>query len=169
LVFFSYKIDPSFGLYGFPVQPSTPASLELGVADILQSDTHNFAEKDGQFRRKASAFRNLISSDPSSEFPAAKDRYALYIHIGCPWAHRTNIVRSLKGLEDIIQLIVWDKSMVNEGVGWAMSGVPGFEKEQLYGFTNLKQLYEKADPQYEGRYLVPTLWDKDKGSRLIVQ
>jgi putative glutathione S-transferase len=72
-------------------------------------------------------------------------------------------VRSLKGLEDIIQLIVWDKSAVNEGVGWAMSGAPGFEKEPLYGFTNLKQLYEKANPQYEGRYLVPTLWDKKKG------
>lgn len=32
--------------------------------------------------------------------------------------------------------------------------------EPLYGFTNLKQLYRKADPEYEGRYLVPTLWDK---------
>lgn len=44
-----------------------------------------------------------------------------------------------------------------------MSGKPGFEKEPLYGFTNLRQLYEKADLKYEGRYLVPTLWDKKKG------
>ncbi|KAF2832424.1 hypothetical protein CC86DRAFT_401190 [Ophiobolus disseminans] len=126
------------------------------------NDTHNFSEKDGQFRRKPSVFRNFISSDPDSEFPAEKDRYALYIHIGCPWAHRTNIVRSLKGLEDVIQLISWDTSAVHEGKGWAMSGAPGFEKEPLYGFTNARQLYEKADPRYEGRYLVPTLWDKKK-------
>ncbi|CAA9962658.1 Glutathione transferase [Pyrenophora teres f. maculata] len=122
----------------------------------------NYADKDGQFRRKPSAFRNFISSDPSSEFPAEKGRYALYIHMGCPWAHRINIVRSLKGLEDIIQLIVWDVSLVHEKKGWGMSGKPGFEKEPLYGFTNLRQLYEKVNPEYEGRYLVPTLWDKQK-------
>ena len=129
-----------------------------------QNESHSFSEKDGQFRRKPSAFRNFISPDPDSDFPAEKDRYALYIHLGCPWAHRTNIVRSLKGLEDIIQLIVWDTSAIHEGKGWAMSGAPGFEKEPLYGFTNLRQLYEKADPKYEGRYLVPTLWDKKKGT-----
>jgi putative glutathione S-transferase len=44
-----------------------------------------------------------------------------------------------------------------------MSGKPGFEKEPLYGFTNIRQLYEKADPEYEGRYLVPALWDKKTG------
>jgi putative glutathione S-transferase len=83
--------------------------------------------------------------------------------MGCPWAHRTNIVRSLKGLEDIIQLILWDVSLVHDKKGWGMSGKPGFEREPLYGFTNLRQLYERANPEYEGRYLVPTLWDKKKG------
>ncbi|KAF2653090.1 hypothetical protein K491DRAFT_634372 [Lophiostoma macrostomum CBS 122681] len=120
---------------------------------------HTEADKDGQFRRKPSAFRNFISADPSSKFPAEKDRYALYIHRGCPWAHRTNIVRSLKGLEDIIQLIVLDASDVG-GKGWCFSGKPGFEEDPLYGFKYLKQLYEKSEPTYEGRYLVPTLWDK---------
>jgi putative glutathione S-transferase len=72
-------------------------------------------------------------------------------------------VRSLKGLEDIIQLIVWDISLIKEGKGWGMSGKPGYEKEPLYGFTNMRQLYEKANPEYEGKYLVPTLWDKKKG------
>ena len=32
--------------------------------------------------------------------------------------------------------------------------------DPLYGFTGLKQLYLKADPNYEGRYTVPVLWDK---------
>ncbi|KAL6704977.1 hypothetical protein ACN47E_007380 [Coniothyrium glycines] len=126
------------------------------------NNDHKFAEKDGQFRRQASKFRSFISANSDAAFPAEKDRYVLYIHLGCPWAHRTNIVRSLKGLEDIIQLVVWDISLIHEGKGWGMSGKVGFEKEPLYGFTNLRQLYEKADPQYEGRYLVPTLWDKKK-------
>jgi putative glutathione S-transferase len=128
-----------------------------------QPETHTFAEKDGSFKRKPSAFRSTISSSPDSPFPAEKNRYALYIHIGCPWAHRTNIVRSLKGLQDVIQLIVFDTSLIHEGKGWGMSGKPGFEKEPLYGFTNIRQLYEKADPGYEGRYLVPALWDKQSG------
>ena len=34
--------------------------------------------------------------------------------------------------------------------------------DPLYGFTKHKQLYLKADPSYEGRYTVPTLWDKNK-------
>ncbi|KAF2268078.1 hypothetical protein CC78DRAFT_558624 [Lojkania enalia] len=126
---------------------------------MANTEKHNFAEKDGQFRRKPSAFRNFVSSDPNSPFPAEKDRYALYIHLGCPWAHRANIVRSLKGLEDIIQLIVLDDSET-PGRGWCFSGKPGFEQDPLYGFKWLRELYEKCEPEYKGRYLVPCLWDK---------
>lgn len=129
-----------------------------------QNDTHNFADTDGQFRRKPSAFRNFIKADPSSGFPAEKDRYVLYIHKGCPWAHRTNIVRSLKGLENVIQLVVFDSQAKHTGGGWCMSGKPGFEKEPVYGFKTLKELYLKANPDYDGRVLVPALWDKKKGN-----
>lgn len=37
------------------------------------------ADKDGQFRRQDAQFRNWIFKDPSSSFPAEKDRYVLYI------------------------------------------------------------------------------------------
>jgi putative glutathione S-transferase len=68
-------------------------------------------------------------------------------------------VRFLKGLEDIIQLVVMDYEMFPEG--WGYSGRNGtMEKDPLYGFTRHRQLYEKAEPGYEGRVLVPTLWDK---------
>jgi glutathionyl-hydroquinone reductase len=73
-------------------------------------------------------------------------------------------VRSLKGLEDIIQLVEWDASFIREGYGFGMSGKPGFEKEPLYGLKNSRELYEKAEPTYKGRYSVPTLWDKKKGA-----
>jgi putative glutathione S-transferase len=117
------------------------------------------ADKDGHFRRKDSVFRSFISRSPSAEFPAEANRYVLYINLGCPWAHRTNIVRSLKGLEDIIQLV-----KVGHGLGpilWEFNGTDGSdEKEPLYGFNYLKDLYLKVDPEYEGRYTVPLLWDK---------
>ena len=122
---------------------------------------YKHADADGQFRRKPSVFRDFVSQDPASEFPAEKDRYALYVNYGCPWAHRAIIVRRLKGLESVIQLIVTDPELTPDG--WSFSGMYGADKEDpLYGFKFLKQLYRKADPQYNGRFTVPTLWDKKK-------
>ena len=62
----------------------------------------NYASANGEFKRKASAFRKFISKEPGAEFPPEKDRYHLYVSYACPWAHRALIVRQLKGLEDII-------------------------------------------------------------------
>lgn len=47
--------------------------------------------------------------------------------------------------------------------GWTFSGEDGSaEKDPLYGFKYLKDLYLKANPAYVGRYTVPVLWDKKK-------
>lgn len=122
---------------------------------------YHHADADGHFRRKASSFRSFVSRDPSAEFPAEKDRYVLYLAYGCPWAHRANIVRTLKGLESIIPLVVLDPELGPDG--WFFSGRWGSdEKDPLYGFTRLRDLYHKADPEYEGRYTIPVLWDKTR-------
>lgn len=126
------------------------------------NDFSKIASSDGRFRRPDSAFRNWISSAPGAPFPPEKDRYVLYINRGCPWAHRANIVRSLKGLDDIVQLVVMDYAMGPEG--WVFNpertGEGQDARDPLYGFGKLKDLYLKADPEYAGRYTVPTLWDK---------
>jgi putative glutathione S-transferase len=115
--------------------------------------------KTGAFKRPDAQFRSTISSTPSAQFPPAKDRYVLYLNRGCPWAHRTNIVRTLKGLESIIQLVTMSFNLGPEG--WTYDGTFGSEpSDPLYGFTKHKQLYMKADPTYTGRYTVPVLWDK---------
>ena len=51
----------------------------------LGAPTSNLADKDGHFRRKASQFRNWVTTDPAAEFPAEKGRYVLYLNFGCPW------------------------------------------------------------------------------------
>lgn len=74
-------------------------------------------------------------------------------------AHRTILVRALKGLEDVIQMIYTDFDLTENG--WLFTGKNGSsDRDPLYGFVGLKQLYLKADPDYVGRYTVPTLWDK---------
>ncbi|RVX69680.1 hypothetical protein B0A52_06324 [Exophiala mesophila] len=114
---------------------------------------------DGSFRRPESAFRNTISSEAGAQYPPEKDRYALYVNYGCPWAHRTILVRALKSLEPVIELICTDIDMGDHG--WLFTGRNGSPRaDPLYGFTNMQQLYLKADPNFVGRYTVPVLWDK---------
>ncbi|KAL2005312.1 hypothetical protein VTN00DRAFT_2522 [Thermoascus crustaceus] len=124
---------------------------------------YKHADSDGHFRRKDSTFRSSISRSPDAPFPAEKGRYVLYINYLCPWAHRANLVQSLKGLVEhrIIDMAVLDPELGPDG--WFFSDRYGTdEKDPLYGFTLLKDLYLKADPGYEGRYTVPMLWDRKR-------
>jgi putative glutathione S-transferase len=140
----------------------------IGAADIALKDSGDASKAvyktldtlpDGAFKRALSKFRESISSELGSRFPPEKGRYVLYINYGCPWASRTNLVRTLKGLEDIIEMVVLDWELFPGG--WAFTGRDGTaEKDPLYGFKTLSELYFKAEPRYEGRYTVPVLWDK---------
>ncbi|KAJ3539615.1 hypothetical protein NM688_g6341 [Phlebia brevispora] len=114
---------------------------------------------DGSFRRPASTFRKCISND--GEFPPEKGRYHLYVSYACPWATRTLIVRKLKGLEDFIDVTVVSPHMGSEG--WPFADVdqfPGADVDPINRAKHVKDLYFKADPNYEGRFTVPVLWDK---------
>lgn len=105
-------------------------------------------ESGGEYRRQDSRFRGWIGDD---EFPAERDRYHLYVSLACPWAHRTLIFRTLKQLQDVIDITVVEPLML--GNGWEV-------KDPLYGFDFAYQLYLRSDENYEGRVTVPILWDK---------
>eukprot|EP00850_Spirogloea_muscicola_P013321 SM000090S24283 [mRNA] locus=s90:49935:51809:- [translate_table: standard] len=61
---------------------------------------------DGAFKRGESGYRDSITADGSSGFPAAAGRYHLYISYACPWASRCYAFLKLKGLEDAIGVTV---------------------------------------------------------------
>ncbi|KAL2810521.1 glutathione S-transferase [Aspergillus granulosus] len=125
------------------------------------NNIYKLTDTDGQFRRKPSVFRNFISRSKDAEFPAEKGRYYLYLSLACPWAHRANIVRTLKGLENIIPIVLLDHDMGPEG--WYFSGREGTAtQDPLYGHKRLRDLYFHADPEYTGRFTVPMLWDSKK-------
>ena len=112
----------------------------------------------GEFVRTTSAFRNRVTADGSSGYPAEAGRYHLYVSLACPWAHRTLIARVLKGLQDVISVSVVEPVMTQ---GWCFSeALP----DHLHGFGYLHQVYSAANPQYSGRVLVPVLWDKKTGA-----
>lgn len=57
----------------------------------------------GEFVRGTSGFRHAIG-DP--DFPAAPDRYHLFVALNCPWCHRVTLARNVLGLQDSITMDV---------------------------------------------------------------
>lgn len=104
----------------------------------------------GAFVREDAGFRNSVET--GGRFEPESGRYHLYVSLACPWAHRTLIMRRLKGLEPHIGVTWVEPPMLAEG--WTFD-----PPEPLYGFTRHHQLYTRAKSDYTGRVTVPVLWD----------
>lgn len=113
----------------------------------------------GEFQRQEDAFRDRISSDGSTSYPAVAGRYHLYVSLACPWASRTIIFRKLKGLEEAIGMTVVDP--IRDEKGWAFREGPGYSTDPVNGFQYLSEAYVATDPGFDGRVTVPVLWDKE--------
>lgn len=123
----------------------------------------------GAFLRTASTFRNIISRDPNSQFPAEAGRYHLYISYACPWASRCLAYLKSKGLDKAISFTsvkaIWGRTKeTDEHMGWVFPTTneeePGAELDPLNGAKSVRELYEIASTNYTGKYTVPVLWDK---------
>ena len=122
--------------------------------------------KSGEFQRQPDAFRKWVSNDGSTSYPAAADRYHLYVSLACPWASRTVIFRKLKGLEGAIGMTIVDS--IRDEEGWAFRdqsgkippGVPFESTDSINGFQFLSEAYKATNPDYDERVTVPVLWDK---------
>ena len=121
---------------------------------------------DGAFKRQDAGFRDWVTADggpgPDGQqgWPAAKGRYHLYVSYACPWAHRTLIVRALKGLEEMIGVSVVDPVMLEQG--WTFETERGGTGDPLHGADFLWQLYARARDGYTGKVTVPVLWDRER-------
>lgn len=118
----------------------------------------------GGFVRQISGFRHWVTVDgrpgPTGDggFPAEAGRYHLYVALICPWASRTLIARTLKGLESVISVSVVEPALTDQG--WRFGDYPGSDRDTLNGATYMHEIYTRADPVYTGRATVPVLWDK---------
>ncbi len=116
---------------------------------------------EGRFVRQDDAFREWVTADGSSGCPAEAGRYHLYVSLACPWAHRTIIMRRLRGLENVIGMTVVDP--VRDDRGWEFRDGPGSSRDTINGFGFLSEAYLATDPAYDRRITVPVLWDKKTG------
>ncbi len=115
--------------------------------------------EEGEFERQEDAFRERISHDGSTPYPAVAGRYHLYVSLACPWASRTVIVRHLKGLDRVVGLTVADP--VRDERGWAFRDGPGSSKDPINDFKFLAEAYIATDEKHFGRVTVPALWDRE--------
>jgi putative glutathione S-transferase len=128
------------------------------VSDAVPVQFATESDRRGRFVRQASAFRERVTADGSSGYPAAAGRYRLYVSLACPWAHRTVIVRELKGLQDAIGLTLVDP--IRDARGWRFG--PDFP-DPGNGWDYLSEGYAATDPAWRGRVTVPVLWDTETG------
>lgn len=139
--------------------------MGLGIlADGKWISERNQEDEQGKFIRPSTTFRNKITADNSSGFPSEPDRYHLYISWACPWAHRTAIMRQLKGLENVISLSVVAAEIDQNS--WEFSdNEPGCIPDINHN-RYLWGVYLLSDSNYSGRVTVPVLWDK-KTNRIV--
>lgn len=141
--------------------------MGLLIEGVWHDDSHDTTRfQDGRFVRPDAKFRNWITPDgtpgPTGEggFAAEPGRYHLYVSLACPWAHRTIIMRHLKGLTPLISMSVTSWHMGD--LGWTFDKSQGSSGDAVNGAERLSDIYLLADPRYTGRVSVPVLWDKKR-------
>lgn len=113
------------------------------------------------------SWHGVIDKSRDNPFQPETGRYHMYVGLFCPFAHRANLVRHLKGLQDIIDVSIvkpYPKGNEKGWPGWQFpesnDQYPNATVDKLFGSKYLHEVYFKADKDYKGRYSVPLLWDK---------
>jgi putative glutathione S-transferase len=122
----------------------------VSATTSTRSGGHGFVRQDARFRE-------WVTADGSSGYAAEPGRYHLYVSLACPWAHRTLIVRALKGLQDAIAVSVVDP--IRDERGWAFRDVRGATGDRLHDWSYLSEAYVASAPGYDAHVSVPVLWD----------
>jgi putative glutathione S-transferase len=144
----------------------------------------NTSQAKGAWKRESTKFQDVVSTGPDAKFPVEKGRYRLYVNYVCPWAHRTIILRKLKGLEDAIPITFTSHIVKYLGhkfdsryKGWDFKtennlntlDEPGNIFYEPHGFETISELYELSKPGYTKEchnleqnpsFSVPVLFDE---------
>jgi putative glutathione S-transferase len=122
--------------------------------------------KDGAFHREPTKFRNWLTADggqgPDGQ-PGVKaevGRFQLFVSYLCPWASRTLMMRSLKGLTEIIPVAITEPGIGENGWEYAEPQDAG---DKIAPIRFQHQLYTASEPTYTGKVSVPVLWDRKEG------
>ena len=113
----------------------------------------------GEFIRGVTKFRDWVRADGSTPHGPKAGRYHLFVAYNCPWAHRTMLVRNLKGLTEAIGMSIAHHRR-NEDGWWYPEGIDALQP--VDGRLALHVLYAQANGEYSGSATVPVLWDRER-------
>ena len=134
-------------------------TLRFGAAsaDSDADEDQNRQRRSGEWVRKVSRHRNVITADGSSGFLAERGRYHLYISNNCPWSHRTALTRKLKGLDDVVSMdVLYFRRDPDRG--WQFRPEePGCTTDTIYGHQFIREIYARVSSDENS---VPVLWDR---------
>jgi putative glutathione S-transferase len=138
--------------------------MGLLIEGVWRDQWYDTGSTGGRFERFSSRFRNWVTPDgapgPTGNggYRAEPGRYHLYVSLACPWAHRTLIFRSLKGLQSLVGVSVVHWHMAEHG--WTFEPGAGVIPDPILQASYLHELYTQVEPRYSGRVTVPVLWDR---------
>ncbi|XP_031483044.1 uncharacterized protein LOC116252717 [Nymphaea colorata] len=154
-ILFGRSLPPSI-LVG-AVRSTWTSAWQVMMSQMAPSDrSGSYSRPDSPFRRRPGATQTV---------PDATGRFHLYVGLPCPWAHRTLIVRALKGLERAVPVSIASPSADGS---WEFRETdtqrgdysPGADKAN--GCRTLRQVYKLRAGGYDGRSTVPMLWDSER-------
>lgn len=151
----------------------------------LSTGTKGTSQSPSESEEQETVWRDLISSAPDAKFPPAAGRYHLYCSYACPGSHRALIMRTLKGLEDVVSVTyvhpTWrltnPDNPNDKHRGWVFGdplGQPfsntinrggpfppaytGNKPDPHFDAFSIREIYEVAHDT-SGKYTIPLLWD----------
>ena len=143
--------------------------MGLLVEGVWDPDATGNDISGNRFERSKAQIRNWVTRDGAAGptgtegFTAASGRYHLYVAWNCPWAHRTLLMRTLKGLQEHVPISVLAPKRTENG--WVFDPSNGYT-DMLSGASALHEIYSAGTDSYTGRVTVPVLWDT-KFNRLV--
>ncbi|GAB2281819.1 hypothetical protein Dimus_016384 [Dionaea muscipula] len=163
----SLKSNPLSAITNLLWGKSLPPQLLISIARTIWTSTWQLmmsqlapSDSSGRYTRPTSKFRALGFSRENST------ALHLYVGIPCPWAHRTLIVRALKGLEKVIPVSVASPGVDGSWEFRDFGGVNGdgrriisSGRDGANGCRNLREVYGLRRGGFDGRATVPMLWD----------
>ncbi|KAK9069018.1 hypothetical protein SSX86_013134 [Deinandra increscens subsp. villosa] len=121
------------------------------------------SDPSGSYTRPVSQFRN---PNPN-QLLLTPSTLHLYAALPCPWAHRTLIVRALKGLQHAIPVSIASPGLdgsweFNPDKGIISNNKLVATKDGVNGAKTVREVYKMRRGGYDGRCTVPMLWDVER-------
>lgn len=130
----------------------------MNVSNTVVQWTGKEVSESGKFIRQKNQFSTPFGNG-EGELPVEAGRYRILWAPVCPWAHRSIIVRSLLGLQDVISVGKADPKRPNiERSDWAFT-LDKDNVDPVLGIHYVSEVYLNANSEYQGRFTVPAVVD----------